>query len=83
MRTNQPSIRRLRVRQESVREVAKKKLGLTTDNALAQAIGMHPSTVSQIFQGRTEPSEKFIVATLDTLGSKFEDLFYIEVVAAA
>lgn len=81
MRTNQPTAQRLRVRQDNVRTVAREKLGVTTDNAIAQAIGIHPSTLSQVLRGRTEPSERFIVAALSTLGGAFEDLFYIEVVS--
>lgn len=81
MRTNQQPRQRLRVRKEAVRAAARDKLGATTDYAIAQGLDMHPSTVSLVFQGHNEPSERFIVAALTVLNGKFEDFFFIETAA--
>lgn len=83
MRTNQPAHRRLRVHKTAVQSAALQELGATTDYAIAQALNVHPATISLLFTGKNEPSEKFIVAALSELKRPFEQLFFIEVVQAA
>lgn len=60
----------------------KRLAGLTTDDQLARAVGVHPTQFSRVLSGRSEPGNKFIAGMLDVFGvDAFSQIF--EVVAAS
>lgn len=67
----------MRARKDNIRRAAREVLGVETDYALAVALDIHPSTLSLLMTAQNQPSEKFIVAALDTLGRPFEELFEV------
>lgn len=67
----------LKLRQDrlnSYRRLAK----LDTDVALAEALGVDPTTVYRVLNGKTEMSARFIAGVVDAFGSDlFADLFEV------
>lgn len=54
--------------------------GLETDMDLANAMGVHPSQVSRVLRGGTEPGIRFVAGLLDVFGMKaFPRLFALDV----
>jgi transcriptional regulator with XRE-family HTH domain len=52
--------------------------GLSTDTALAQKLGVDPTTVYRVLNGKTEMSARFIAGIVDAFGSDlFADLFEV------
>lgn len=52
--------------------------GLGTDAALAQKLGVDPTTVYRVLNGKTEMSARFIAGIVDAFGSDlFADLFEV------
>jgi transcriptional regulator with XRE-family HTH domain len=51
---------------------------LSTDTALAQKLGVDPTTVYRVLNGKTEMSARFIAGIVDAFGSDlFADLFEV------
>lgn len=69
----------MQVRPSELRQAGREALGVTTDYALAAALDVHPSSLSQLMTGSREPSAMFITAVLETLGRSFEELFEVTV----
>lgn len=67
--------RRLRVRKERLRQLGRRKFKVTTDGALAAALGIDPKNFSWLINGRMQPSATTITHLLDSLDVEFEDLF--------
>ena len=42
--------------------------GLRTDDQLARAAGIHPTQLSRVMSGRSEPGNKFIAGMLEVFG---------------
>jgi transcriptional regulator with XRE-family HTH domain len=53
------------------------ELGLDTDMAVAEHLGVAESTVNRVRNGNVIPGERFIAAAVSELGLKFEELFEI------
>lgn len=52
--------------------------GLETDASLARRIGVDPTTVYRVLNGRTAPSARFIAGIVDAFGADlFPDLFEV------
>lgn len=56
-------------------------LGLESDPAKAEYIGVDKATLSRLVNGGANPGERFIAACLARFGGTFED--YFEIVEAA
>lgn len=52
-------------------------VGLTTDAALAQRMGVDAGNLSRILAGKQQPGSKFIAALCSSLKADFDDLFEI------
>ena len=53
------------------------ELGLVTDAAKAEYIGVDKATLSRLINGEANPGERFIAACMATLGVPFEELFEV------
>lgn len=68
---------RLRVRKL---ETCWSLMGITTDQAKAELVGVNPATYSRVTRGITAPGERFIAGILAALPQvPFEDLFEVVV----
>ncbi len=68
----------LRVRWHIVNALRETR-GLEDDGALARAMGVNPSSVSRVANGKQQPGPRFIAGLCAALNAKMTDLF--EVVA--
>ena len=68
----------LRVRWDVVNALREIK-NLTDDGSLARAMGVNPSSVSRVTNGKQQPGPRFIAGLCVALNAKMTDLF--EVVA--
>ena len=67
----------LRLREDKL-NAYRRIAGLNTDAAFAQKIGVDPTTVYRVLNGRTEMSARFIAGIVDAFGSDlFADLFEV------
>lgn len=56
------------------------RTGLTTEQRLADAMGVHQGTVSRILSGRMTPSARFICALVSAFdGATFDELWEITI----
>lgn len=51
--------------------------GLTTDTALAEAMGIDAGNLSRVLRGKQQPGPKFIAALVTALKADLEDLFEV------
>lgn len=65
---------RLRLRRFDERTT---ELGLVTDLAVAERLGVSEATVNRVRNGKVVPGERFIAAAVSELGLTFEQLFEI------
>lgn len=73
----------LQIRIEQMRRHARGQ-GLMTDTALATHLGMSPTTVWRMLNGKVRPGERIIAVTLAAFpGLKFEDFFEVTEATAA
>lgn len=56
--------------------------GLTTDTALAAAMGIDAGNLSRVLRGKQQPGPKFIAALCHALGAELDDVFEVVEVAA-
>lgn len=74
---------RIRLRTGQFRKFSSLK-GLTTDDAVAKAMGIDPGTLSRVLTGKSAPGERFIAGALTAFSEvDFEDLFEVVDDAAA
>ncbi|MDN4173962.1 helix-turn-helix transcriptional regulator [Nocardioides sp. SOB77] len=52
-------------------------VGLTTDTALAEAMGIDAGNLSRVLRGKQQPGPKFIAALVTALKADLEDLFEV------
>lgn len=69
---------RLRTNGDEVRSIGRVKLGATTDKALAEAIGLHPTTLCNLLGNKREPGITIVTAILGTLEAPFDTVFTVE-----
>lgn len=72
----------LRVRWNIVDALRETK-GLADDGALSRAMGVNPSSVSRVTNGKQQPGPKFIAGLCVALNAKMNDLFEIVLEDAA
>lgn len=53
---------------------------LEDDSKLAAAMGVHPSTVSRVMSGKSQPGPAFQAGLCIALGAKLDHLFRVSVV---
>ena len=66
----------LRVRWDVVKALREIK-ELTDDGALARAMGVNPSSVSRVTNGKQQPGPRFIAGLCIALSAKMTDLFEV------
>jgi transcriptional regulator with XRE-family HTH domain len=67
--------RRLRIRKDRLRQLGRRKFGTTTDGALATHLGFDHSNLSNLLNGKTEPSTRTVIYLLDLFEVELDDLF--------
>lgn len=68
------------VRTESFRQIGRDRLGVTTDAAIADRLGMDRAALSDLLHGKVQPSGRTIATILATLRVPFEDVFDVRLV---
>lgn len=63
-----------------MRRLAREKLGLATDTALATALGIDTGDMSRYLHGQRQPHAPLIASILDLYDEKFETLFEVRAV---
>ena len=71
----------VRARKSEIQRLAFDRLGVTTNQALAERLGIDLANLSRVLNGRHAPSHIVIAALVKGLRAKFEDLFTIEISA--
>lgn len=66
----------LRLKTEQLKKI-RGWVGLKTDAALAERMGLDAGNVSRVLRGRQQPGPKFIAALCDALGADLDDLFEV------
>ena len=67
----------IRIRADQL-DFARRIAGLTSDNQLAQKMGVHRSTVGRTLSGAAQPSREFIAGLRAAFpGATFDDLFVL------
>lgn len=67
----------IRLRSEQLAKF-RRLAGISTDDALAKAMGVNPATVSRVLRGTAVPGERFIAGLLLVFGVEcFGDLFEV------
>ena len=66
----------LRVRWDVVNALREIK-NLTDDGSLARAMGVNPSSVSRVTNGKQQPGPRFIAGLCVALNAKMTDLFEV------
>ena len=66
----------LRVRWDVVNALREIK-NLTDDGSLARAMGVNPSSVSRVTNGKQQPGPRFIAGLCIALNAKMTDLFEV------
>lgn len=70
-------VAKITVRRDRIDE-AKIAAGFRTDDQFARAAGVHPTQLSRVMSGRSEPGNKFIAGMLEVFGvASFPQLFAI------
>ena len=72
----------LRVRWDVVNALREIK-NLTDDGSLARAMGVNPSSVSRVTNGKQQPGPRFIAGLCVALNAKMTDLFEVVATEAA
>lgn len=72
----------LRLKTEMVGKIRGWK-NLKTDSALAEAMGIDAGNLSRVLRGKQQPGPKFIASLCAALDAELDDLFEVEVEAAA
>lgn len=65
-----------RLRSEALEE-RRRELGLTTEQKLADYIGMSQAHVNRVITGRYQPGPRFIAAAVSAFGTRIDDLFEV------
>ncbi len=66
----------LRLKVEQLDKI-RRWVGLTTDTALAEAMGIDAGNLSRVLRGKQQPGPKFIAALVTALKADLEDLFEV------
>ncbi len=66
----------LRLKTEMVAKIRGWK-GLTTDTALAEAMGIDAGNLSRVLRGKQQPGPKFIASLCAALDAELADLFEV------
>lgn len=66
----------LRLKVEQLDKI-RRWVGLTTDTALAEAMGIDAGNLSRVLRGKQQPGPKFIAALVTALNADLEDLFEV------
>lgn len=64
----------LRLKTEQLAKIRRWK-GLTTDTAMAQAMGTDPGNLSRVLSGKQQPGPRFIASLCFALDAELDDLF--------
>lgn len=70
----------LTVRTENFRRIGRDRLGVRTDTAIAEHLGMDRAALSDLLHGKVQPSGPTIAAVLAAFRVPFEDVFDVRLV---
>jgi len=77
MHTTKRRHRRLQMRPDPVRRLAREKLGVTTDTEIARLLDVDRANMSRYLRGRIQPGPTVIAGLMDLLDEPFEVLFEV------
>ncbi len=67
--------RRVRIRKERLRQLGRRKFGVETDAALSARLGIDAGNLSNLMNGRKQPSLQTVLYLLDVFDVDLDDLF--------
>jgi transcriptional regulator with XRE-family HTH domain len=68
------------MRREAMQRLGRSKLGLNTDTAIADKLGVNRGDMSRYLHGRRLPNAFLIAAILDLYDEPFEHLFEVRLI---
>ncbi len=77
MRSSPRRPRKVQARKDEIQRLARERLGLTSNQAFADHLGVDVATVSSLLNGSHHPSSIVLATVIDALDVKFEDIFVI------
>ncbi len=82
MRAKAASRWRISPRRDRIRRLGRERLNVTTDSAMAKALGLTPSSLSLMLSGQTQMTAPNIAMFMASLDAPFDALFAVERIQA-